>query len=377
MHDLSAVVWGICAALSALAAFRCALAAGRDPDRRGKWLMLTLAMLVGGVAAGLAVGVSLHQYKPDVAIDPAFARSAALLAAVSAGAGRTFRRTRLVGATDAALLVIPLVAVAIYFVAIPGFDHGRSLLTVVFITNVAALVVCAFTTLARRDRGSRRVGWWLLFACASAAAGDGLIAPAAARVFGASTPLPRRARGSRRVGWWLLFACASAAAGDGLIAAAAAHEMPFMAWLTAGLWAVASASIAVAASLHVSAPAQIEPDSLSGRRWMLARVVVPLCAVMAIPAVEVGIWLSGDLTAWNGGYFLLFFLLSIVITVSRQAYLMYENRMALARGRRLSEQVMRRNEELEALTGLATTMPETLEEEPIIQRGLDVMRLAA
>ena len=127
MHDLAALVWGICAALSALAAFRCALAAKRDPDRRGKWLMLTLAMLVGGVAAGLAVGVALLQYKPDVAIDPAFARSAALLAAVSAGAGRTFRRTRLVGATDAALLVIPLVAVAIYFVAIPGFDHGRPL----------------------------------------------------------------------------------------------------------------------------------------------------------------------------------------------------------------------------------------------------------
>jgi diguanylate cyclase (GGDEF)-like protein len=38
---------------------------------------------------------------------------------------------------------------------------------------------------------------------------------------------------------------------------------------------------------------------------------------------------------------------------------------------------MRRNEELEALTGLATTMTETLEEQPIIERGLDVMRLAA
>src|SRR5204863_8415673 len=64
--------------------------------------------------------LSLHRRSSDLA----------LLAAVSAGAGRTFRRTRLVGATDAALLVIPLVAVAIYFVAIPGLDHGRPLLTV-------------------------------------------------------------------------------------------------------------------------------------------------------------------------------------------------------------------------------------------------------
>jgi diguanylate cyclase (GGDEF)-like protein len=336
MHDLAATVWGICAAVSAFAAFRCALAARRDPDDRGKWLMLALAMLVGAVAAGLAVGVVLRVYKPDVALDPAFARSAALLAAVSAGAGSVIRRTRLVGGADAALLAIPLVAVAIYFVAIPGFDHGRSLLTVIFVTNLAALITCAFTTLAGRDRGRRRVGWWLLFACASAASGDGLIA------------------------------------------AAAAHEMPRIPGLTASLWTIASASIAIAASVRAPAGAEVEHDfKLSGRRWMLARVVVPLCAVMAIPAVEVGIWLSGDLTSWNGGYFLLFFLLSIVVTVSRQAYLMYENRMALARGRRLSEQVMRRNEELEALTGLATTMTETLEEQPIIERGLDVMRLAA
>jgi diguanylate cyclase (GGDEF)-like protein len=335
MHDLAAVVWGICAAVSAIAGARCAFAAKRDPDNRGRWLMLTLAMVVGAVAAGLAVGVSLRVYKPDVAIDPAFARSAALLAAISAGASRTIRGTRLVGATDAALLSIPLVAVAIYYVAIPGFDHGRALLTVVFVTNVLALLVGAFTTLAGPDCGSRRAGWWLLAACAFASAGDGLIA------------------------------------------AAAAGEMRFMAWLTAALWTLASASIAVAAGTRASSPAEVEPDSLSGRRWMLARVVVPLCAVMAIPAVEVGIWVSGDLTSWNGGYFLLFFLASIVVTVSRQAYLMYENRLALARGRRLSEQVMRRNEELEALTALATTMTETLEEEPIIERGLDVMRLAA
>src|SRR4051794_30444116 len=176
MHELGAVAWGICAAVSAFAAVRCAFAAKRDPESGGKWLMLSLAMLVGSVAAALAIGVALREYKPDVAVDPAFARSAALLAAVSAGAGSTLRRTRLVGVTDAALLAIPLVAVAIYFVAIPGFHHGRSLLTVVFVTNVAATVVCAFTTLAGRDRSYRRVGWWLVGACALAATGDGLIA---------------------------------------------------------------------------------------------------------------------------------------------------------------------------------------------------------
>jgi len=336
MHDLAAVAWGICAAVSAFAAFRCALAAKRDPASRGRWLMLALAMAVGGVAAGLAVGVALGVYPRDVAVDPAFARSAALLAAVSAGASRTIRGTRLVGATDAALLSIPLVAVGIYYVAIPGFDHGHPLLTVVFVTNVAALLVCAFTTLAGSDRSSRLAGWWILAACCMAAAGDGLIAARAANEIHAT-----------------------------------------VGWLTASLWTLASASIALAAILPASSAEEAEHDTLSGRRWMLARVVVPLLAVMAIPAVEVGIWLTGSLTSRNGGYFLLFFLLSIVVTVTRQAYLMYENRLALARGRRLSEQVMRRNEELEALTGLATTMTETLEQEPIIERGLDVMRLAA
>ncbi|MFL5840315.1 MAG: diguanylate cyclase, partial [Thermoleophilaceae bacterium] len=43
----------------------------------------------------------------------------------------------------------------------------------------------------------------------------------------------------------------------------------------------------------------------------------------------------------------------------------------------LREEVMRRNEELEALTGLATTMTQTLEEAPIVERGLGVLHLAA
>ncbi len=335
MLDLAAVVWGIGAAVSGFAALRCAAAARRDPATRGKWLTLSLSMLVGGVAAGLAVAVSLHALKPAAAIDPAFARSAALLAAVSLRGRRTMRGARLVGLSDAMLLAIPMVAVGVYYVAIPGFDHGRTVLTAVFVTNVTALLVSAFTTLANTDRAHRRVGWCLVTACALASAGDGLVA------------------------------------------AAAAGEMPFVIWLTATMWTLASAAIAIAADVHVPSAEKTAPPRLSGRRWMLVRVVIPLCAVMTIPAVEAGIWISGDLNAWNGGYFLLFFLAAILITFTRQAYLMYENRMALARGRRLNDQVMRRNEELEALTGLATTMTETLEEQPIIERGLDVMRLAA
>jgi diguanylate cyclase (GGDEF)-like protein len=72
--------------------------------------------------------------------------------------------------------------------------------------------------------------------------------------------------------------------------------------------------------------------------------------------------------ALAAGFAFLATLLVVVATLARHA---------LGRERRLREEVLRRNEELEALTQLASTMTETLEEAPIIERGLDVLRLAA
>ncbi|TML82705.1 MAG: hypothetical protein E6G07_02810, partial [Actinobacteria bacterium] len=66
-----------------------------------------------------------------------------------------------------------------------------------------------------------------------------------------------------------------------------------------------------------------------------------------------------------------------MIAFGRQAYLLIDNRLAVARERRLREEAVRRNEQLEALTGLATTMTQTLEETPIVERALDVLRSAA
>ncbi|HEY2603164.1 MAG TPA: diguanylate cyclase [Thermoleophilaceae bacterium] len=73
-------------------------------------------------------------------------------------------------------------------------------------------------------------------------------------------------------------------------------------------------------------------------------------------------------TALAAGFAGLVCLLALVATLARRA---------IARERGLSDEVIRRNEELEALTQLASTMTETLEEGPIIERGLDVLRLAA
>ena len=332
---LDPVVWGLALAVCAFASVRCASAARRNPERRGNWMMLSLATLLAALAAGLGIVVSAAGVGATVAFDVGFAASAALLAGVGLWASGRIRGARLVGLSDTALLATLIVAVGLYFVVIPGFDHGDSVLTVVFATDLAALLVAAFATLAGSERRDRQVGWWLVIACGVAAVGDGLAA------------------------------------------GAAAGEVRSLVALTAALWAFASAAIAAAADADDPAAVHSPPAEESGRRWMLARVVVPLCAVMAIPAVEALIWARGGLSAWNGAYFLFFFLFAMVLAFSRQAYLMFDNRLAIARERRLSLQVMRRNEELEALTGLATTMTERLEQEPIIERGLDVMRLAA
>jgi diguanylate cyclase (GGDEF)-like protein len=332
---LEPVVWGLALAVCAFASWRCASAARRNPERRANWMMLSLATLLAALAAGLGIVVSAAHVGATAAFDVGFAASAALLAGVAVRASGRIRGARLVGLSDTALLSTWIVAVGVYFVVIPGFDHGDSMLTIVFVTDVAALLVGAFATLARRDRRDRQVGWWLVVACAVASVGDGLAA------------------------------------------ASAAGEVRSLVALTAALWAFASAAIAASADADDPVAGDSPVPEESGRRWILARVAVPLCAVMAIPAVEGIIWARGDLTAWNCAYFLFFFLVAMVLAFCRQAYLMYENRLAVARERRLSLQVMRRNEELEALTGLATTMTETLEQEPIIERGLDAMRLAA
>ena len=138
-----------------------------------------------------------------MAFDVGFAASAALLAGVGLWASGRIRGARVVGMSDTALLATLIVAVGLYFVVIPGFDHGDSVLTVVFATDLAALLIAAFATLAGSDRRDRQVGWWLVAACGVAAVGDGLAA-ARGRRRGALAggtdrgPVGLRERGDRR-----------------------------------------------------------------------------------------------------------------------------------------------------------------------------------
>nr|MDQ5808450.1 diguanylate cyclase [Actinomycetota bacterium] len=68
---------------------------------------------------------------------------------------------------------------------------------------------------------------------------------------------------------------------------------------------------------------------------------------------------------------------ALVLAFARQAYLLVERQRAVVRERRIREVATRRNEELEALTGLATTMTQTLEEGPIVEQALGVLKTAA
>ena len=68
-------------------------------------------------------------------------------------------------------------------------------------------------------------------------------------------------------------------------------------------------------------------------------------------------------------YFGVFLAALLVLVFGRQAYLLVDNRRAIDRERSCSRRDGRRNHELEALTGLATTMTQTLEEAPIVERA--------
>src|SRR5205085_10461396 len=105
--------------------------------------------------------------------------------------------------------------------------------------------------------------------------------------------------------------------------------------------------------------------------------ILPLVAVIVIPLIMVSLYIVGDLTAAAFAWFAAAFLIVLGLAFGRQAYLLLDNRRSVIRERELREEVMHRNEELEALTNLATTMTQTLEESPIVERGLGVLHLAA
>jgi len=326
--------WALALSACLLACVRAVRAAGRSSERRGVWIAFAAANFYGALAALLGVVVSAAGHGATTAFYIGFLGSIGLLAGAAVLARSNLPRARLEPLGDAVLLSTLIVAVAGYFVVIPGFSRGDALLTTVFLVDLAAVLLGAIATLA--GPGGR----------------------------------------ARSIGWLLTGACVAAATGDGLTSAAAAGQVRALVAVTALLWAATGSLVAGAAHGEDGGSEAARQES-TGKRWVVGRVILPLLAVLALPAVAGAISLEHPLHAWELAYFTGFFVFALVFTFGRQAWLLVDNRSAVSRERGLREQVMRRNEELEALTMLATTMTETLEEEPIIERGLDVLRLAA
>src|SRR5437763_1857289 len=108
-----------------------------------------------------------------------FAASIALLAAMYAFARSTVKAARLERSVDAALLLLLVVALSVYFVAIPGFGYGDLVLTLVFVVDLGALVFATVGASMRRTLRHRKLGWGLVAACSAATLGDGFVAATA------------------------------------------------------------------------------------------------------------------------------------------------------------------------------------------------------
>ena len=323
--------------LLAFAANRAHAASRREPAWRWCWRALTAACVAAAAASVVAVASAVVLDGVGAATFYVGATaSAALIVATLALAARALPGVGWERVVDALLLCLVLAAVAVYFVVVPGLQDGNQALTLVVMMDLVALVVAAVCAVALNDRGRVVAAWWLT---------GGMVA---------------------------------VLVGDSLVSASAAGTLSSTPGLTAVLWAIAGYAIASAAEggFDATGGRTFAAEDVQ-RRWVFARVVLPLAAVLSFPAIGLWLELRGDLTAWGTLYFGVFFFSSLVLAFGRQALLLVEHRRNAVRERRLRHEALERNEELEALTGLATTMTQTLEEAPIVEQALGVLATAA
>jgi diguanylate cyclase (GGDEF)-like protein len=317
----------------AFAAWRCVIAARRNPARAPVWILFGGAV----VLAGAASIVALFSSDSTAAFYVGTAASV-LLAAASLELARVVLagvpRARI---ADGLLFPVLATAVTVWFVAIPGYRDGDQILTTAVLLDLVGLCAAAVALVVRPTPANFH-----------------LTAP-------------------------LALGLAMATVGDGLISSDAAGLLSTSGLGTALLWAAAAYLLALAADFDVGAEAEDaeEHADFAAARWVIARVILPLVAVVIVPLILIGLYVGETLSLAAVIWFATTFLLVLGLAFGRQAYLLLDNRRSVLLERELREEVMRRNEELEALTGLATTMTQTLEEAPILERGLGVLHLAA
>lgn len=311
-------------------------AAARAPAWRPFFVVLAMAAVLAAVGSLLGVADAVTNGR---LADSGFYVGAVASMLLLAASGMLFRR-RVRGRpwaefVDAALLGLVGTAVVGYFLIVPGLDHGSLVFTAVVAVDFAALLACGTAAFASR------------------------------------------ADGSGRAEWWLTAACAAAVVGDGLVAASAAGDVSAMPVLVALLWAVAGFALATVADIGLDEVAPRRAGEAVGRQWVVRRLLIPLAAVVALPATAGVLAMSSGLPPWGALWFGGFSLCAVTLAFGRQAHLLLERQRSADHERALAQKVSRRNEELEALTGLATTMTQTLEESPIVEQALGVLSAAA
>ena len=323
--------------LLAFAGVRCAAARKLDPARRAAWRSLGLGCFTGAASAALLCARALVPGGPDAAFMLGAVASALLLVGAVQFVAVTLRRVPLEGLLDSFVVGAVGLALGVRAVVIPGFRDGDAVLTTIFCLDLIVLVLAATVAVASPRSGDRRIG----------------------------RPLAAAALASAIV--------------DGLLAAAPVGNAPDVSGLAGAGWAVAGWCVATAATR--AAHPRPEPPAVSRPttwRWAGGRVALPFVAAATLPIVALArTSLPFEMEDWELAYFGVLSLVVLGAAFGRQAHLLLDHARVARRERALREGSQRRNEELEALTGLATTMTQTLEERPIVEQSLEVLHLAA
>jgi diguanylate cyclase (GGDEF)-like protein/putative nucleotidyltransferase with HDIG domain len=327
--DLGDMGFAVPALVLGLATAAGLAAARRVPARRAIWVWLSLAAAAATLASAIAVISAVANLSLTGAFYVGFIGTAALVGGAVQLARLGWSRAKPEQLFDGLLLGCLVLALGLYYVALPGFRDGDAMLTVVFLGDLLALL------LALPAAGS--VGW--------------------------------------RMGAPLVAMFVSAVLGDGLVAAEAAGQLAVASGATAALWAAAGGWFVLATAREDGSE-----DPRSKRdyvRWPYARALFPLPVVLAFAGPGIVELSVHGVRLRPIAFFGTWFLIALGLGFARQAYLVVANRRTAAQERRVRAVATRRNEDLEALTGLAATLTESFEEDAIVDRGLEVLRIGA
>jgi diguanylate cyclase (GGDEF)-like protein len=315
-------------------------ASRRDGEPRAPWL--AYALFAGAAAAATAVGIALMVADSEtrLAYQLGAFSSTSLVLALGLHLAPRLRHARRERVLDAAQLLVLVAAAGVFFVVVPGVRDGDALLTLVFVADLIAFVLAGLLAVCGRRRQDLLVGRRIWLAVLFVLVGDGLAAAAAAGVLDVADEV-----------------CAAFYAVSG--------------------WFMASAAVAERPLPTPEDLAEPGDERTTDRKWLAARILVPVLQVAAFPVVLALALPMATGDRWTLAWFGSAFLLVLLLAFGRQAYLVADHRRAVEDERRARRKAQRRNEELEALTGLATTMTQTLEEAPIVEQALTVLHSAA